>query len=663
MAAFLRLAGLAGGAGRLARARGRWLAALLLGLSPAVAVAGDAYLQELQRRAAELGLADSRAWHSLVHYEPGWLGPGVTSTVASDWFFRAPSGRTDPAAELDATLAAFFETRAVAPRDQPARCMYPARYRFLDRRLGFDRSRMPRASCTAYEKWRAALDTRRVHLVFPAAYLNSPASMFGHTLLRLEADGAPGDSELLAYAVNFAAETGEEAFGPAFALKGLAGGYPGVYGLYPYYEKVRDYAWIENRDIWSYPLELDGAEIERLVDHLWELDEVTFDYYFLTKNCSYQLLALLQAARPSLRLTSRFDWYAIPADTIRALGDVPGLLGPADYRPALVTRLRVHARALTHEQRDLALAVARGRLAPDGPEIAALQANAAARVLEVAHDYLYYRRQTGASRRHAGTESRLQAILLARSRIRARADLPPVPRPDVPPHAAHRTLRLAAGGVWEDDVFTLGVRLRPAYHDLLDPPGGYTDGAQINFLDLGLRLDPDGGDAKVEDLVLLDIFSLSPRDDLFRPVSWRVSTGVRRRPLGTVFGDESGGLGYYVEGGPGLAWGDLPGLTGYVFALGSADINRGFDADHATGAGGSIGLLARPLPGWRLRAELGALDYVAGDDGRRRWAELVQQWSLPAALPDKLGLRLTLGWEEAAGEGVPRAALALHAYF
>lgn len=600
-------------------------------------------------------------WRILLHYEPKSLGPGVASTVASEWFFRAENGRVDPDAELAATLSTFFDPAPLAPRDEPAQCVYRARYRFLDRHLNFDRSRMPAVECPAYEKWRGGLDPDRVSLVFPAAYLNSPASMFGHTLLRIDGEAVGESTELLSYAVNFAANTDEES-GAAFAIKGLTGGYPGVYGVFPYYEKVREYAWIENRDVWSYPLALSDVEIDRLVAHLWEMRGVEFDYYFLNKNCSYQLLALLQAARPSLRLTDRFDWYAIPADTIRALGGVPGLLGDAEYRPSLATALDTQTKALGRRELALALAVAAGDVAPDDARISALPARDAARVLEVGHDYLYYRYQTGAAPRDSSLP-RARSILVARSRIKTSADFPKVPRPEVPPDAGHPTLRLAAGGVWEDDMFTLALRLRPAYHDLLDPPGGYTDGAQIDFLDLGLRLNPDTGDAKIEDLVLIDIFSLSPRDALFRPVAWRVSMGLRRRPSSRVFGEESSGLGFYVEGGPGLAWGNLHGLTGYVFALASADANTRFESDYAAGGGASAGVLARLGSGWRLRMELGALDYLAGDDGRRRWATLSQQWSLPSLSHGELGLRMTLGWEETSADDGLRGDLALQAYF
>lgn len=628
----------------------------LVGLVSGAAHADNAYLDELQRRAAEQELADTADWHALIHYEDNWLRPGVTSTVASPWFFQAENGHSDPAAELDATLAAFFETDDLGPRKEPPRCVFQARYAFLDRHLDFDGQRMPVTECEQYDNWTAGLDPAAVSLIFPAAYPNSPSSMFGHTLLRIDSEGQEQRTELLAYAINFAANT-EEDNGVIFAVKGLTGGYPGVYGVFPYYEKVKQYAWIENRDVWAYPMDLSAAELDRLVAHLWEMRGVAFDYYFLTKNCSYQLLALLEAARPELRLTDAFDWYAIPADTIRAVGRVPDLLGPPDYRPSLATVLDRHAESLPESQLDLALAVADGREPPDGDALANLPPRARARVLEVAHDHLYYRYQTGAVPRQSGV-ARARQILLARSRVATDADFPPVAEPATPPEAGHDTLRVAAGPVWEGDDAGIGLRLRPAYHDLLDPPGGYTAGAQINFMDVALRADVDDDELELDRLTLIDIVSISARSDLFKPISWQIGTGFRQRPVAAPM-DEDAHLGYYVEGGPGLAWGDLDGVTAYAFGLGSADVNHGFEHGYALGAGASLGVLAYPTPGWQLRAEVGGLDYAAGDGGHRAWAKLTQQWPLPGPL----ALRAEIGYEENSRRDYGRGMLLLQGYF
>lgn len=645
---------------------------------PLVALANPPdYIAKLQARAAHQQLANNPEWRALLHYEPNWMHGGVHSEVASPWFFVSARGRTDPAAELDATIAALFSADKIGPRDKPAYCLFVARRKFLLSHLHIDSARMPVQDCPEYRRWKAALAPDAVSLVFPTAFPNSPSSMFGHTLLRVDSARRRHGTELLSYAVNFAAAAGDDGRGLGFVWKGLTGGYPGVFGLFPYYKKVKQYAWIENRDVWSYPLALSAAEIERLVDHVWEMDSVHFTYYFLNKNCSYQLLSLLDVARPSMHLTRQYTWYAIPSDTIRSLADVPGLLGPAEYRPSMQTDLRWEASQLDADQRAMAEAVARRQLPLDAPRLAALAPTARAGVLEVAYDELRYRLQSEGqlsgdadedldnngdpvkpSTRDKAVEAFANRILLARSRIPTRSPFASVPRPATSPEQGHRSLRINASGVYADDNFSLGFRIRPAYHDLLDDPGGYTRGAQINFADLGLRLDPSDGRVKIDDFRLLNILSLSPRDDLFKPISFQFDTGARRRPSAHVFGDARNDLGYYLQAGPGLAWGANK-LTGYVFGLGSFDANPALQPGYAFGTGASAGLLAYPLPGIQMKAEIGALEYVAGDNGYFRWAKFGAQ--LP--LVDDFALRSSVEYDQTAVDDGLRFNVGFQAYF
>lgn len=618
--------------------------------------AGTAYLGQLQARVERLQLANTNAWHALLHYEANWLQASVTSTVITEWFFLAPNGRAHPSAELRATLAAFVTGRNIPERKEPARCVFPGRYAFLDRHLHFDAARMPHVSCEQYQHWQSQLDADSISLVFPAAYMNNPASMFGHTLLRIDSADRAAKDKLLSHAVNFAADT-EASSGLIFAFKGLTGGYPGSYGIAPFYEKVKEYAWIENRDLWSYPLALPPQELDRLVAHLWAMRGVSFTYYFFTKNCSYQLLALLQTANPKWHFTESFDWYAIPAETIRRLARVPGLLGEPSYRPALATRLRQHAGLMTEQQVELALAIAAGRKAPDAQALASPSSRTRVRVLELAYDYLYYQNQVDGELKQAAA-ARAGRILLARSRIQADSGFPPVPAPSVSPAEGHDTRRVALGFIHEDDVTNLGLWLRPIYHDLLDPPGGYTTGAQISALALRLRLAPERGELELSHFTLLEITSISPRGPLFKPVSWRVSSGLRQRPVSAPMADDAH-LGFYLQGGPGLAWGDADQLVLYTFGLGSLDINHGFDQGYALGAGVSAGVLAYPVPGWQLRVETGVIDYVAGDHGRRVWLSLTQQWQL---IPD-LALRVGIGYHDTMRKDFGRAMVMLQGYF
>ena len=88
---------------------------------------GSAYLQELVQRANAAALYDQRYWHLLLHYRRT-IGGEYESEADEAGFFLAPQGKTDPKAELQATLARFFSTELVGRSRQPARCAFIARY-------------------------------------------------------------------------------------------------------------------------------------------------------------------------------------------------------------------------------------------------------------------------------------------------------------------------------------------------------------------------------------------------------------------------------------------------------------------------------------------------------------------------------------------------------
>jgi len=269
---------------------------LLLFVIPQVPYAADwAYLQYLLGQADIQKLAQQREWHILLHYQPS--RGGYVSEVDDPKFFNAFNGKTNPQAELEATLKALF---AAPTTQQHPQCAFIARYYWLKQQLNFDPVRLPPQSCPDFEQWFAQLQPAGLSLIFPAAYLNNPSSMFGHTLLRIDQANQNEQTRLLAYALNYAAAT-EEENGLVFAFKGTMGGYPGVFSILPYYKKVKEYSDLEHRDVWEYQLNFSQAEVYRLLRHVWELDDIYFEYYFFDENCAYHLLSLLEVARPTLQ--------------------------------------------------------------------------------------------------------------------------------------------------------------------------------------------------------------------------------------------------------------------------------------------------------------------------------------------------------------------------
>ena len=305
-------------------------------------------------------------------------------------------------------------------------------------------------------------------LVFPAAYLNSPSSMFGHTLLRIDqADVTSNNTALLSYALNFGAYIEGMDNSILYAWKGLMGGYPGLFALVPYREKLAEYSRLENRDLWEYKLNLTPEETGRMVEHVWELKQVRFDYYFFDENCSFRLLELMEIARPGIELTEQFPLTAIPTDTVRAVKNA-GLIERIDYRPSREKELLARAEPLDHAERDWAKRLADDDSLLDAPDFKALPMPRQALIQDAAFRLVRYR-ATGQAR-DSGIASRSYNLLRAINR-----NPPPdlqVERPGQPEDGHEsRTWQFGVGS--RDDRAFAEYGLRMAYHDLADNAYGF----------------------------------------------------------------------------------------------------------------------------------------------------------------------------------------------
>ena len=114
---------------------------------------------------------------------------------------------------------------------------------------------------------------------------------------------------------------------------------------------------MENRDMWEYTLDLDQSELDWLIDHLWELKDINFDYYFFDENCSFRLLELVEVARPGSELLSELRFAEVPVNTVRAL-DERDIISSRHYRPSKSVELDNLRKQLDGAQQKLARALA-----------------------------------------------------------------------------------------------------------------------------------------------------------------------------------------------------------------------------------------------------------------------------------------------------------------
>ncbi|MBH3427040.1 DUF4105 domain-containing protein [Pseudomonas alkylphenolica] len=564
-------------------------------------------------------LAADRYWIALGHYETAKLG-GWRSYVDDRQFFLAEDGAHHPDQELRATLQALYAPASLG--DKHAQCVFPARTRWLREQLQLDD--LPAPDCKEYTQWFKDIAPHSAVMIFPAAYLNSPSSMFGHTLLRIDqADVQTNDTALLSYAINFGAYIEGSDNSILYAWKGLMGGYPGLFALVPYQEKLSEYRSLENRDLWEYRLNLTPEETGRMVEHVWELKQIQFDYFFFDENCSYRLLELLQVARPSLDLTSQFPLTAIPTDTVKAVKE-SGLVERIDYRPSRERELLERAKPLDDNEQQQVLAVSADTAQLQSPEFTALPRERQALVQDAAYRLERYR----ANGRERDPERSKRSFELLRAINRNPPPELEVERPGLPEDGHDsRTWQLGAG-TREDRAFA-EYGLRMAYHDLNDNAYGFPLGAQIEILQLKVR-QYENNDWQVQRLDLATIRSLTPRNDLLQPWSWQVTGGLER-----VLGkhdDEV--LVSHVNGGAGSTWQLTDDMLGFALGTVRVEHNNDFAQFIAPAAGFNTGLLWRnPLGNFTLEAKG---DYFTNGEVRRSLS-LNQQWELSR----NLGLRLS----------------------
>lgn len=592
------------------------LVALWCVLSTAPSHAQDSsYCEEILASAAEQKLHEDRYWHILMHYQDGLFG--VESLIDDPKFFLSPQGKTDPQAEIQATIRAFFEPHG--DENDSAVCRFPARFEWISKRLNIDPDRIPFPACRSFENFMETARPSSVTLVFPMSHLNSPASMFGHTLLTVE---TADRTSLLAYSISYSAVT-NETFGPFFAFKGVFGLYPGYFAVLPYYNKLEQYSDVDHRDIWEYRLNLTAPEIRRMLLHVRELESIASNYYFFQENCSYLLYFLLEAARPSLELSDRFHWWLIPLDSIRMIEE-QGLITGASYRPSRTTKIGFLASNLNEPGKTAALAMADGMSYEDALMLGGLSDQEKKTACELAGEYLQYLY----SKRRVSEETyqeRFLSILTARSRLGTGPGADPGGiTPPVQPDRGHRSNRLAIGtGVRGDDAFA-ELRIRPAYHHLMDLDDGYVEGAQLIFADIALRYYPEDRRLLLESLDVIDIVSLSPRDRFFSPVSWKLDTGLIR----VNRDDDESHLIYQINPGGGMAFGSMK--TGLFYGMLETGLNLGgaLEKRYAAGAGGSAGIVRVVGGPWKIHAYLRDIYYGLGDSYNLFEAVLQQSFAI-----------------------------------
>lgn len=453
-------------------------------------------------------------WLRLLHSNESLFGYESEADGAN--FFLHSAGKHSPELELEALIRELDSDHPDETKN--AHCRFPARVRWLSQRTG--KSYRSKIDCKNLTAFRERMSARSVAVVFSSYYLNNPASSFGHTFLRLGKGGGGGETatELLDTGINYGAVTGSA--GPIlYSLGGLSGLFNGTFNAIPYYYKVREYNDFETRDLWSYHLSFTQEELDLMVDHIWELGHTHFQYFFLSENCSYHVLTILEAVRPSINLRQHLpNTNTIPSTTLRALV-AEKLVSNVSFRPAPSTLFYHQLSTLTESERGSLAALINKKSKP--PEANPMRE---ALVYDTAISYMDFKHAKAILKGESEAVQLKRPLLIARSKIPVRSpDLDFTSQLQKAPHLGHGQRRFGVSGVDSRGERYLDLDWRFAFHDLLDFELGYPPRTRIEVMSASVRT--DGSHVQLRNLNIVDVFNLGRLDRFSRSVSWKMKVG------------------------------------------------------------------------------------------------------------------------------------------
>jgi hypothetical protein len=479
-------------------------------------------------------LGHSSEWKALLHYQNPKIGT-ESSEVGSAAFFLSKTGSTEPEQELIATIKAVQEPTPSEPttdqkenkkHDQHAACRFPSRLRFILNH--FPTLKIPPVNCHAYQAFRSRIATDRVGIVFSSYYLGSASSAFGHTLLKFS---GKNENELFDSGINFSAYPTTQ--NPVlYALYGLIGIFPSGFSAQPFYYKIREYNDFESRDLWTYELNLNALQREKLLEHLWDLSDATFPYYYLSENCSYHIMRAIESANPEFHFFDSIPLYLIPSESIRMLTNIPGLVKNIEFRSSIRNIAFHRYEKLNSNQREQLVTLLNSspvngsrdpsQLNPVDTQtldalIDAVDLNHAQKIVSKEPEITDWK-QTILKNRSARPE-----VTHSRPKIEAPAN--------EAPHLGHGSRRMVVSREFREGPSMFSsthVQYRASHHDLLDPSVGFPRQLHIDFARIGFQWVEKQRRLLLDELTIVDLTALSPDHPIYSGISYSARFGFQR---------------------------------------------------------------------------------------------------------------------------------------
>ena len=594
-------------------------------------------------------LAQHITWRRLLYFfddQKNLIGKKKDSSIVDDSaFFLSKNGQHDSAAELDALLVALADEIAITVNNSASNnntsnngvsnrtaqnsvlCRFPARVQWLTDTLNIDKSGL-QVDCPELNDWMQKLAPEQLSIMFAQEYLDNPISAFAHTLLRIDSKASVADPSQIHHAVALNYTVGGDSSDNflVYAIKSMSGGYDNLIEIDPYPEKLAKYLQEDERDAWTYQLDLTPAEVQQIMLHVWETKDLKLPYYFTTDNCASEILRLIDVVRPQQHLLSRLPYAVIPSDVVQLLNS-ENLLASTNYTPADSTLRQAQLNKVKEQREQLGY---HNNAKQTLNEIKSAQLNPTS---SIAADG--------------------KTLLPRRIAI---ADNNPIDR-----HPLQLGF-IGLGQRGDNNYIDLGVRA--GYHDTLDRPSGFPQFFDLEGAAATLRLyDTDNDKANQPSSVVLQNVTLV-RGRSFNPVNsakkgktWGASIEATRVNDGSQQdGSDNlvGSLGYetgwsWAFGTPSAGTGEMPPQLCYTLLAGTAQAGRGINKGYRVGAGVNAGCRYQINNQLRAQAELQLPYWYHGSsdesNARGHYWQPISSLGLQYDIDKKQALRINANYE------------------
>lgn len=448
----------------------------------------------------------SGTWKRLLSFE------NKKFNAQYDWFYLSSSKNRSLETEWLSAIDAIVNKKLVGREKKLFQCAFPARFAFI-KKFNPD---LQDENCPEFQEWINEIAVKEIYIVYAASYVTNPASMFGHTFLRLSKGRNDRVSALTDYSVGFLAATDPTDDKVSYTIKGLTGGYIGHFDIKPFYMNVGLYQNAEDRDLWQYKLNISKAQIDFFMKHLWELSFNTgFKYYFFDENCSSTLLKLIQVTDENIDFFKNKNYiFAHPIETLKwAKNDL--IHESNNYYASTNKILRSKIEMMSNFEKDRYIKYKKFEL-PIENETSIL-------VLDALIDYWKFENYKVNTNLNTQQKDRFNKILIARSKIKqASKDIHIIPKPEESPILFHdpNSFSLSQGYNFKARSDFQDLNFKLGYHGLLDRHWGHDKYSYIDYFELNFRNEDK---FEFQKFKLVEILSLSPFLNEFKTISWNLS--------------------------------------------------------------------------------------------------------------------------------------------